>query len=89
MSAPAIVVLEVEQLRSLIREAVRAELANVRQPEEWLDVKGAAEYLGLCREYLCKLARRGEIPASRLGRDWRFRRSELDAHMAKQGRKVG
>ena len=46
-----------------------------------LDADQAAELLGISREWIYKMARRGELPYYRLGRAMRFRRSELDAFL--------
>jgi excisionase family DNA binding protein len=48
--------------------------------QEWLDAEEAAEYLRLRSvRALYDHVRRGRVPAHRLGRLLRFRRSELDA----------
>lgn len=47
--------------------------------EDVLSLSEAAELLGLPRSTLADLARRGELPARKLGRRWIFRRSLLDA----------
>jgi excisionase family DNA binding protein len=44
---------------------------------ETLDVRGAAELLAVHVETVRRLARKGEIPAFKVGRDWRFRREAL------------
>jgi excisionase family DNA binding protein len=40
--------------------------------EEILDVEGAARVLGVSARTVYNLARKGEIPAMRIGREWRF-----------------
>ena len=40
--------------------------------EEILDVEGAARVLGVSSRTVYTLARKGEIPAMRIGREWRF-----------------
>jgi excisionase family DNA binding protein len=45
--------------------------------EEILDVAGAARVLGVSTRTVYTLARKGEIPAMRLGREWRFARKNL------------
>jgi excisionase family DNA binding protein len=42
--------------------------------EEILDVEGAARVLGVSTRTVYNLARKGEIPAMRIGREWRFAR---------------
>jgi excisionase family DNA binding protein len=45
--------------------------------EEILDVAGAARVLGVSTRTVYNLARKGEIPAMRIGREWRFARKNL------------
>ena len=40
--------------------------------EEILEVDGAARVLGVSARTVYALARKGEIPAMRIGREWRF-----------------
>ncbi len=42
-----------------------------------LNTKDAATYLGAHIETIRRLARRGEIPAYKIGKDWRFRKKAL------------
>jgi excisionase family DNA binding protein len=42
-----------------------------------LDVEGAAALLGVSTRTIYTLARKGEIPATRVGREWRFARQNL------------
>jgi excisionase family DNA binding protein len=49
------------------------------QFEPLLSDTQASELLGLHAKTVQRMARRGEIPAIRIGRYWRFRASELDA----------
>jgi excisionase family DNA binding protein len=44
-----------------------------------LDVEGAASVLGVSTRTVYNLARKGEIPAMRVGREWRFARQNLIA----------
>ena len=45
--------------------------------KEILAVEGAAILLGVSTTTIYNLARKGEIPATRVGREWRFARSNL------------
>jgi excisionase family DNA binding protein len=45
--------------------------------EEILDVEGAARVLGVSTRTIYNLARKGDIPAMRVGREWRFARRNL------------
>lgn len=42
-----------------------------------LDVTGAARFLGVSSTTIYKLARAGEIPARRVGKEWRFSHARL------------
>jgi len=48
---------------------------------KWLKLKEAANYLKMGRSTLYKLANKGEIPAHKAGREWRFDAEELDKWM--------
>lgn len=37
-----------------------------------------ADYLKITLDYLYRIARRGEIPAFRIGDLWRFRKADID-----------
>ncbi|MBU0606407.1 MAG: helix-turn-helix domain-containing protein [Armatimonadetes bacterium] len=45
----------------------------------------AAEFLQTSRDTILRKARRGELPAAKLGREWRFNRTELNAWLADGG----
>ena len=47
-----------------------------------LDVEGAAALLGVSTRTIYTLARKGAIPATRVGREWRFARQNLIAWVA-------
>ena len=44
----------------------------------WLTTDEAAEYLKMSKDDLYHMAAAGEVPASKLGRRWRFHRDKLD-----------
>jgi excisionase family DNA binding protein len=48
---------------------------------EVLDIRQAADYLGISGDTLYRYASEGFVPAFRLGNRWRFKRSLLDAWM--------
>jgi excisionase family DNA binding protein len=78
----ALVVIEVDLLRELLREVVRDEQGATLPANEWVRTAAAANILGRHPKTVARMARRGEIPATRLGNQWRFRRADLDAHLA-------
>jgi len=47
--------------------------------QAFLDVEGAAVYLGLNDQTVRRFAREGRMPAFKMGREWRFRRTTLDS----------
>jgi excisionase family DNA binding protein len=51
---------------------------------EVMDIRQAAEYLGISSDSLYRYASEGTIPAFRLGNRWRFKRSLLDQWMVEQ-----
>jgi excisionase family DNA binding protein len=50
-----------------------------------LDVEGAATLLGVSARTIYNLAREGRIPATRVGREWRFARQNLIDWVANGG----
>jgi excisionase family DNA binding protein len=74
-----------EQLSEIIRQAVRAELGGNIAPAQWLDTTGAAAILRIHPKTVGRLARTGELQASRLGRSWRFRQSDLEEFLEAGG----
>ena len=56
---------------------------------EVMDIRQAADYLGISGDTLYRYASEGFIPAFKLGNRWRFKKSLLDAWMIeKSGVKV-
>ena len=51
--------------------------ATIIQPEKLLDAHDVAELTGMTTDYIYALARRGAIPAIRLGKYIRFRPSAI------------
>ena len=54
---------------------------------EVLDVDGAAKVLGVSRWLVLRLARQGEIPGRKIGREWRFRLTNLLRWLGQDGSK--
>ncbi|HET7676648.1 MAG TPA: GAF domain-containing protein [Candidatus Limnocylindrales bacterium] len=50
--------------------------------DDWITIEEAAAYLAIPVRTLYRLAQRGQLPATKVGRTWRFKRSLLDAHLA-------
>jgi len=53
----------------------RKRLASMAK--EIVDVEGAAELLGVSNWTIYQLARKGTIPGTRVGKEWRFVRASL------------
>ena len=56
---------------------------------EVMDIRQAAEYLGISGDTLYRYASEGFIPAFKLGNRWRFKRSLLDAWMVQMSGGTG
>ena len=52
--------------------------------DRWLTLDELAEYLKLSQSKLYRMAQNGEIPASKVGSQWRFDRHEIDTWMKNQ-----
>lgn len=86
----SVVVVEGEELRALIRAELRAALAEyLARPEqsaEWLDAKAVATMLGVHTRTVAKLAESKKLPATRIGRLWRFRPEDVTAFLTAAAR---
>ena len=58
--------------------------ANPVRCDPLIDAERAAKILGVHPKTVKRLAAEGGIPAMKIGRVWRFRESELDAHIVRQ-----
>ncbi len=47
--------------------------------ERWLSVEEIAVHLGVSKESIYRWADVGKLPANKVGRQWRFKVSEVDA----------
>lgn len=81
-----LVQLTAEQLRELVRSAVRDELRDrpVKAKPTVLDSDEAADFLRLPVDTLRKRVRAGEIPSFKIGSLLRFRVAELEQWIADQ-----
>lgn len=78
--SPRLVLVDLDDLTALVREAVRAELSAVPADQsEYLDARKLAELLGVARTTVPQLVKREGLPTIRLGRAYRFRRAEVVA----------
>ena len=51
--------------------------------DKWMTVKDVADYLQMSTETIYRLAQRGEIPASKVASQWRFKKERIDKWMKK------
>ena len=49
--------------------------------ERWLTLEETAEYLQVSKDSIYRMAQKGEIPASKVGNLWRFKKEEIDEWM--------
>lgn len=49
--------------------------------DAWMTLEEVAQYLKVSKDSIYRLAQKGEIPASKIGNLWRFRREEIDEWM--------
>jgi excisionase family DNA binding protein len=59
---------------------MKAQMAATEQ-REVMDIRQAADYLGISTDTLYKYASEGFVPAFKLGNRWRFKRSRLNDWM--------
>jgi excisionase family DNA binding protein len=69
-----------ETIAARTAELVREQAARAPESSPWLDLEGAAKYLGFTRDRLYKLTAAGAIPCRRKrgGQRLLFHRDELD-----------
>lgn len=51
----------------------------MNQPEKWLSVAEIAEHLGISKETVYRWLDKGKIPAHKVGKQWKFKVSEVDS----------
>jgi excisionase family DNA binding protein len=54
------------------------------ETDKWLTLDELAESLKLSRTKLYRMAQEGEIPASKIGAQWHFKRKEIDDWVTSQ-----
>ena len=52
--------------------------------DRWMTVKEVAEYLQFSTDQIYRLAQLGKIPASKVGKRWRFKKENIDEWMEQQ-----
>ena len=64
------------------------EMSKEKLNLEILTVKQLAEYLQLDEHTIYRLARKGEIPALKIGAEWRFKKDLIDKWIEKESLKT-
>lgn len=86
----AVVLMSPEEVRDLVRTAIREELTSQRDPER--DVLTAEQVAGMLAVHvktIAKLVARDGLPARRLGREYRFHRDEVLGWLAERAVRPG
>ena len=52
--------------------------------ERWLTVRDVAEYIQLSPDLIYRLARQGQMPATKVRGRWRFKKDKIDEGMEEQ-----
>jgi len=63
---------------------MKSSTARMSEIREVMDIRQAADYLGISPDTLYKYASESFIPAFKLGNRWRFKKSRLDEWMDHQ-----
>jgi len=63
---------------------MKSSTARTSEIREVMDIRQAADYLGISADTLYKYASESFIPAFKLGNRWRFKKSRLDEWMDQQ-----
>ena len=80
MTDVRVVVVELEELRRIIVEAVRGAASQTASSEDWVDARTS----GLGPRTFRRLAREGAFPASKRGKAYVARRADVDAYLERQ-----
>jgi len=54
--------------------------------DKWLTLEQIAEYLQMSTSSIYKMAQKGKIPAYKVGKQWRFRKEEIDRWIKKRNK---
>lgn len=59
----------------------------VTEPERWFSVEEIAKHLGVSKETIYRWVEKGKIPSHKVGRQWKFKVSEVDDWVTSGGAK--
>lgn len=51
---------------------------NEQYQDNWINLEEAANYMGITKDTVRNWIKKTDIPAHKIGKFWRFKRSELD-----------
>jgi len=57
--------------------------------DKWLTLEQIAKYLQMSASSIYKMAQGGKIPAHKVGRQWRFKKEEIDKWVEKSCKSKG
>lgn len=57
----------------------------VNEPERWLSVDEISKHLGVSKETIYRWVEKGRVPAHKVGRQWKFKVSEVDKWVTSGG----
>ena len=64
----------------VVGHQIRRYAVNEDYMDKWISIEDAAEYLGVNKDTVRNWIKKGcRIPANKIGKQWRFKRSDLDA----------
>lgn len=55
------------------------------EPERWLSVEEIAKHLGVSKETIYRWVEKQKIPAHKVGRQWKFKATEVDRWVTEGG----
>lgn len=73
----------IELFALMRKELMRIDVAAI-MPDEYLNLKEAAAFLGCSETTLYKKAKKGEVPGAKAGGSWRFPRRDLEKYMRRE-----
>ena len=53
--------------------------------ERWLSAEEISQYLGVSKDTLYKLIEADDLPAYRIGKQWKFKKAAIDAWVVSHG----
>lgn len=84
-----LVIMRASEVQSMVKDAVVEALAQSRPEAAWLSTDQLAAEWGVSKGNITKLARSGSLPSRRIGKQYRFRRDEVEAWLEQQAMKPG